>query len=284
MPTLSRGNARIHYDDLGSGELVVMVHGLNENALYWGVTGIAARLSARHRVVSIDLRAHGRTVVAGEPKGFDVTTMAADIEALADHLGQEHFHLVSHATGGMVALRVAMRDHRRLASLILTDTGAATRPGRQDPRDVMAPRYAGHGWEDIMSSLRADPGLFLEQLDLHPDRQRLWALFEEMARLGDPDVIAAFIRSFYDDPDPHIPWLRKIGCPTLVLLGEHDRLFVKPSRLLATEIPGAELVILTGVGHMTALEAPEETYSAIAGFIERHSVARPSEGDQTVVR
>jgi len=167
-------------------------------------------------------------------------------------------------------VRLAMRDDERLASLTLTDTGAATQPGRQDPREAMAPRFEGRTWDDIVTSLHQQPGLFLSQLDLHPDRQRLWVLFEEMARLGDPDLLGRFIRSFYDDPDPHVEALRGIRCPTLVLLGEHDRLFVKPSRLLADEIPGAELVVLPGVGHMTALEAPEETYSAIAGFIAAH--------------
>jgi pimeloyl-ACP methyl ester carboxylesterase len=272
VPSISRGGARLHFDDLGDGELVVMIHGLNENALYWSTTGIAGRLSGRYRVVLLEMRGHGRSVVSGSVPGYDATTLGEDVMAIADHLGRERFHLISHATGGMVAVRLAMRDDRRLASLTLTDTGAATWPGREDPREAMAPRFEGRSWDEIFASLHQQPGLFLTQLDAHPERDRLWTQFEEMARLGDPDVLAAFIRSFYDDRDPHVELLRSICCPTLVLLGEQDRLFVKPSRLLAEEIPGAELVILPGVGHMTAFEAPEATYAAIASFLAAHPV------------
>ena len=273
---LSRDGARLHYDDLGAGELVVMTHGLNENALYWTTTGIAGRLSSRYRVAILEMRGHGRSVVTGNPAGYDARTLGDDLLALADHLGHERFHLVSHATGGMVAVRLAMRDDRQLASLTLTDTGAATWPGREDPREAMAPRFAGRSWDDIIASLHREPGLFLSQLDAHPDRARLWSRFEEMARLADPDVLAEFIRSFYDDPDPHVDLLRSIRCPTLVLLGEHDRLFVKPSRLLAAEIPVAQFVILPGVGHMTAFEAPDETFAAIASFLAAHPVSGAS--------
>lgn len=276
MPELSRDGARLHYDDLGLGELVVMTHGLNENALYWTTTGIAGRLSGHYRVAILEMRGHGRSIVTSGPAGYDAATLGDDLLALADRLGHERFHLVSHATGGMVAIRLAMRDDRRLASLTLTDTGAATWPGREDPREAMAPRFSGRSWDDIFASLHREPGLFLSQLDAHDDRVRLWARFEEMARLGDPDVLAEFIRSFYDDPDPHVDLLRSIRCPTLVLLGEHDRLFVKPSRLLAAEIPDTELVILPGVGHMTALEAPDDTYAAIISFLAAHPVSDAS--------
>jgi pimeloyl-ACP methyl ester carboxylesterase len=175
----------------------------------------------------------------------------------------------------MVAVHLAWRMAEaeatdRLASLVLTDTGAATMPGREDPRQAMAPLYEGRGWEEILDRIHRHPGLFLSQLDVHPDAARLWTLYEQMVRIGEPPALAAFIRAFYDDPDPHAESLRRLNVATLVLLGEHDRLFVKPSRLLADEIPGAELVVLEGVGHMTALEAADETYAAVRAFLDAH--------------
>ena len=271
MPELTRGTARIHYDDLGSGDLVIMVHGLAENSLYWHVTGIAGRLSADHRIAVMDMRGHGRTHESDAHPGYDDVTIGEDILALADHLGVERFHLVSHATGGMAAVRLAVRDDSRIMSLTLTDTGAATWPGREDPREAMAPRFEGRSWDDIAAGQHRQPGLFLSQLDLHPDRVRLWELFEQMERLGHPDRLARFIRTFFDDPDPNVTGLGKIGCPTLIFLGEADRLFIRPSQLMADTIPGAEHVVLPGVGHMTALEAPDPTFAAIHQFIVRHS-------------
>ena len=100
--------AHIFYDDIGSGEAIITTHGVSENGSYWSLPGVSARLAERYRVIDTDMRAHGRTAVHGDPKGYDVETMADDIGALADHLGLDRFHLLTHATGGMVGLRYAM--------------------------------------------------------------------------------------------------------------------------------------------------------------------------------
>jgi pimeloyl-ACP methyl ester carboxylesterase len=72
---------------------------------------------------------------------------------------------------------------------------------------------------------------------------------------------------FYDDPDPRIGELRGIACPCLILLGEHDVLFVKPSEQLAREIPNNRHVVLENRGHMTALEDPERTTAELLDFL-----------------
>jgi 3-oxoadipate enol-lactonase len=86
--------------------------------------------------------------------------------------------------------------------------------------------------------------------------------------LGDPKTNATFLRSFFKDQDPQVEGLRAIRCPTLVFLGEYDKVLMKPSRLMAEEIPGAQFVVLPGIGHMTAIEDPEATIRTIADFLE----------------
>jgi pimeloyl-ACP methyl ester carboxylesterase len=274
MPTLDRGNAHIHWEEAGSGPPILTTHGLTENAGYWSLTGVTAALAERHRVISMDMRGHGRTRVDGPPWGFDVETLGDDVAALADHLGLERFHLLTHATGGMVGVRFAMRPHARLASLILTDTGSATAitPGDPETRrramSQFAASFEGKGWDEILQRTRKQPGPFLFRLDQHRERERLWGIVGRIFRGGDPDTIARFIRSFYTDPDPRVEGLRRIACPTLVLLGEHDVLFVEPSRLMAREIPRARWVMLPGIGHMTAIEDPERTIGALLEFLD----------------
>lgn len=273
MPTLDRGNAHIHWEEAGSGSPILTTHGLTENASYWSLTGVTAALAERYRVISMDMRAHGRTRVEGPPFGFDVDTLGDDVEALADHLGLARFHLLTHATGGMVGVRYAMRPGARLASLILTDTGSATAitPGDAEARrramNQFAASFEGKGWDEILARARKHPGPFLFRLDQHPERERLWGIVERIFRLGDPDAIARFIRSFYTDPDPRVEGLRAIRCPSLVLLGEHDVLFVEPSRLMAREIPRARWISLAGIGHMTAIEDPGRTLGATLEFL-----------------
>src|SRR5262245_13012196 len=83
MAFLQRGAARIYFEDVGRGEPIITIHGLSEDANYWSESGITAKLAERYRVISIDMRGHGRTTVSSEPKGYDADTMAEDFNALA---------------------------------------------------------------------------------------------------------------------------------------------------------------------------------------------------------
>lgn len=273
MSTFERAGASIHYEDVGQGEAILTTHGLSENTTYWSLPGITDRLARRYRVISMDMRGHGRTRVPAAAPGFDADTMAEDVGALADHLGIERFHLLTHATGGMVALHYAMSHGERLRSLVLTDTGAATALA-PDPaaivavNDSIARHFEHRSWPEIFAANRERPEPFLHRLSHATEPVRCWTTVDAIMQLGDPDTLAAFCRGFYVDPDPHVERLRTIPCPTLVLLGEHDVLFIEPSRLLAREIPDAKHVVMPNIGHMTAIEAPEQLADELLRFLD----------------
>lgn len=160
MPFLNLPTAKIHYEDTGAGEPVIAIHGLIENTAYWSETGITASLSEHYRVVSMDMRGHGRTLTTGTPPGYDADTIADDMEALADHLGIDLFHLLTHSTGGFAASRWAMDNSSRLASLILTDTSSATcpMPGSREQRkaffDKFAASFETQTWDEIIAFVK----------------------------------------------------------------------------------------------------------------------------------
>jgi len=256
-----------------------------EDGGYWKEPGVTAKLAEHCRVISMDMRGHGRTVVDSPPYGFDVGTMASDIGALADFLGLEKFHLLSHATGGIVACRYAMTRSKRLLSLMLTDTGSATAPDlpqmegqNLDPEAQRQAFMMGAEArkvtpvEDWMTYVKADPGPFLFKMAQHPDSERLFGIYEGFLRRSDPVAAGNFMLNFYADRDPMIEGLRQIACPTLILLGEFDVVFLGPSEILAREIPDCRHVIIKGIGHMTALEDPERTAAEILDFMK--TVAR----------
>jgi len=283
MAYFQQGNAQIYYEDVGSGEPIISNHGLSEDCNYWSETGVTARLAQRYRVISMDMRAHGRTVVEGEPNGYDADTMAADFDALADHLRLDKFHLLSHATGGMVAVRYAMTRSERLLSLLLTDTGSATRPkmydkqGQEQEEAIRAITEAPipaepPPVEELIANVHANPGVFLFKMAEHPDSASMWPIYDGFLRRQNRIAIIEFMRSFYTDPDPRVEGLRQIKCPTLILLGEFDYVFLEPSELMAKEIPNNKHIIIEGVGHMTAIEAPERTIKEILDFLK--SVSR----------
>jgi pimeloyl-ACP methyl ester carboxylesterase len=273
MPYLERKAASLYYEEVGRGEAILTSHGLAENSTYWSLPGVTDALAKDFRVVSMDMRGHGRSRVTGDAPGFDVQTMADDIGALADHLGLERFHHLSHATGGMVALCYARSHSDRLLSLMLTDTGSETTLFTRDLtamaqiRESFAKHFEGRNWDELFAASRSNPEPFMTRLSAAAHPVQAWTMVDAVMRPGNPDTLAAFCRSFYTDPDPHIEGLKAIRCPTLVLLGEHDRLFLAPSALLAREIPNAKHVVMPGLGHMTAIEAPDAVIAELQGFL-----------------
>lgn len=273
MPILKRANACIHYEDSGTGEPLLLLHGFSVSSRYWSETGVTAELAGHYRVIAMDLRGHGRSRVHGEPKDYGIETIADDITVLADNLGVDRLHLLGHSAGGMVALRYAWRQGERLRSLLLMSTAPATAFGHSNPQlrqqslHVFAELYERQTWRQIFSHLRQLPGPLLYWMDQLPERERLWTLLMEICRDNEPGVLATFVRAFFTDPDPHLESLRLITCPTLIVVGEHDKLFLPASTLLAQEIPRAQRQVLKRVGHMTALEAPELTSATILNFL-----------------
>ena len=128
MAYFKEGNANIYYEDVGKGDPIIANHGLSEDTTCWSEPGITAALAEKYRVISMDMRGHGRTTIEGDPKGMDEVTLGNDIAALADYLKIGKFHLLSHATGGIVAARYGIRHSDRLLSLLLTDTSSSTFP------------------------------------------------------------------------------------------------------------------------------------------------------------
>lgn len=288
MAYFLNGNARIYYEDVGQGEPIIANHGLSEDTTYWSEPGVTAALAAHYRMISIDMRGHGRTVIEGEPKGFDEVTMGDDFTALADHLGIGKFHLLSHATGGMYAARYGIRHSDRLLSLMLTDTGSETRPKPFHPdghalseeelqqRRQQAERAAGESadrpppsYVERRTRWRDGNGVFTFKMAEHPYGDRMYEVQDAWGqRRRSQEDFAEFMRTFYSDPDPMVEGLRQVKCPTLVLIGEYDVTFLEPSELMAREIPDSRHVVMRGLGHMTAIEAPKWTAHELLDFLE----------------
>ncbi|KKK41686.1 hypothetical protein LCGC14_1160390 [marine sediment metagenome] len=297
MPYFERENVRIYYEDVGEGEPIISNHGLSEDCNYWSETGVTAKLAEKYRMISMDMRGHGRTVVEGEIHGYDPDTMADDFDAIADFLGIERFHILTHATGGMVGARYAMTRSERLISLMLIDTSSNTLIEIPDYRELTKDEKAvrkkrteqwekasekekekmREAWrvsalkmtvEERMAGIRREPGPYLFKMTEHPGSEDMFKIYEGFLQRQNREAIMAFMANFYTDPDPRINQLRQIKCPTLVLLGEFDIVFLKPSELMAKEIPDTRHVVMEGLGHMTAIEDPERFIKEILDFLE----------------
>ena len=286
MPYLQRPGARLFFDVVGEGpNTIITTHGLTHCGAYWSRTGVSEALAeAGFRVADLDLRGHGRSApLSGEDPGYTVDHIAADIGALADHLGAEQFHLLNHATGGMAGLRFAMDHHDRLLSLVSSDTGSATAPSDKfsdpdyegsypPPFDTPFDNPAVAELEEfsvreiIQRARQGDGRPFQLGFATNEDPERYWRWLEDIRSTSHPGQVADFGRHFFNDLDPKIEGLKQIDCPNFVLIGELDVMFRKPAELLARHLPQVEYQVVPGRGHTLAIEDPNGTAETLLGF------------------
>jgi pimeloyl-ACP methyl ester carboxylesterase len=105
----------LHYEEHGSGEPLVLLHGGIGAGEMFGA--ILPELSAGRRVITVDLQGHGGTADVDRPLRPEL--MADDIAALLDHLGLEQADLMGYSLGGLVGLRTAIQHPERIRRLVL---------------------------------------------------------------------------------------------------------------------------------------------------------------------
>lgn len=283
MPYFQHHNVHFHYVEEGASkenkDTIIALHGLAQNTHYWTDTGTTESLAKDYHVVCLDMRGHGLTTIDGEPKGYDVEVMIEDINALANHLGIDRFHLMGHSTGGMVAARYAMHygqgENRRLHSLLLCNTSASImfskmpKFANEAAIQAMAYSFEQFSWSQILQGLRLQPGPLFKGLAHSKDPKAMFNAAYEMMKHGNRNSIADFIRVFYNDPDHHESALRTIECPTLVVTAELDSIFSKTSEYFINNIPNVSHAHASHIGHMTALEDPIWFNAVISKFLRQ---------------
>jgi 3-oxoadipate enol-lactonase len=169
--------------------------------------------------------------------------------------------------GGRIAMDFAARHADRLKTLVLCDThkGFALMPEDRKAAFIAsrkAPLVAGKEPKDIAEPVarslvgpKASEAAFLRLVD-------------SMCRLHKESYIKSIEASVRMDPRSD---LANIKVPTLVIAGADDRLTPPDvARELASEIPGAELVIVPDAGHLVNIEQPEPFNAALLAFLGKH--------------
>lgn len=117
---------QLHYQTLGQGQPLILLHGLFGSADNWGT--IAKHFSQTHQVISVDLRNHGRSP---HSESQNYTDMAGDLIELCDSLNLDTIHLLGHSLGGKVAMQFATQYPERVDQLIVVDIAMRTYPDAQ---------------------------------------------------------------------------------------------------------------------------------------------------------
>ncbi len=267
------GSTRWHYLQAGSGEPLVLLHGMPESA--WAWRHQIPALAVEYRVIVPDLKGFG---LSGKPEGdYSFAAVAGEVAQLLSTIGVERFRLVGHDWGALIGARLGTDHPQRVVGYVHVSA-----PLRQlDLSRWVDYRDFYFDPDQVAGFLRA-PEVFVSRLFESSLDQGLSALAPEVLErhvkeFGRRGVARAVGRYFRDmdlaedwslGPSMAVDWTRA-QFPVRIIIGDHDyrvpsELFLDAERL----IPGFErLVIVDDCGHYPAEEHPDQFTKLLQEFL-----------------
>jgi len=276
------------YGPVGAPVTVVLLHGwcLDRRTWHHQIAALRRMGPGRPRIIAPDTRGHGRSGSTRLP--------SATLGQLGDDLAEVVRYyaphgpvvLAGHSMGGMTIMEYAHRHPvefaGRVAGLVFVST---TAEGHAHTRYGLSPRLAAlmRAGETIGAGVLARSGTWRPHRAVLPAlRPALrWLLFgdqydDDALRVTINGVGSASLRSIGGfrasiGDQQRLDTLAALGdVPAAVLVGDRDRLTPPAcARSIAEALPGAELTILPGAGHMLMLERHAEVSAALAGIVKR---------------
>ncbi|MBS1862224.1 MAG: alpha/beta fold hydrolase [Actinobacteria bacterium] len=252
----------------GEGEDVLLVSGLGDDHAVWGEA--FDLLAASHRVVSFDNRGIGRSPLG--PEDFTLAEMARDALDVIDAMGVETAHVVGSSMGGAISQELVLMEPERVRTLALVGTW-----GRYDEHLARLLRHHAE-----LPRLIEDPRHLQEAICLwvysgaaHMDGTVEALIEAALADEGPGQTEEAFARTaevaIGHDPGER---LRAIDVPTLVAVGEEDRIVpLRLSRGLVDLISGSRLEVLPERGHQPFQEDAAGFVEMLRRFWDEHRAA-----------
>jgi pimeloyl-ACP methyl ester carboxylesterase len=251
------------FDDVGSGQPILLIHGFPLNREMWKPQIEA--LSAHFRVVAPDLRGHGETPPTPGP--YTMEMLADDCHTLLQALGiKERVVVCGLSMGGYVTLAFYRRHPERVAGLVLASTrAAADTPEGKANRDRAAEQAREEGPQTIVAAML--PKMLSPQTYSH-NRGLVAEVERIMSKTSLEGMIAALLgmKERADSTD----LLGQISVPTLIIHGADDQLIsIKEAESMHRAIKNAQLVILPHAGHLPNLEQSQFFNKTLLEFINK---------------
>lgn len=246
---------------------LVLVHGLAGSALNWAL--LAPRLAQRRRVVIVDLPGHGGSEPL--PAAPSLAPYAERVARVAEEAGFEMADYVGHSFGGLVVLRLAIREPERVRSVVLAAAAGITSSTRLAERALafvgfLQPgRRVSRHWRLVARSSLARRALFTHWFAADPQALPDTAVEGVLRDVNvHSDTDSAWRALTRDDPRLDLEGVR---CPCLVLWGADDNQLPLDDAYDYARRLGAPLRVIADCGHLLILERPEACLDAIEAFL-----------------
>lgn len=226
---------KMYYEIHGNGYPLVLLHG-GGSTIESTYGHILPQLAKTHKVIAVELQAHGRTHDIDRPLSFEQD--ADDVAELLKQLSIEKADIMGFSNGGTTTLQIAIRHPQLVNKLIIASANYR--------RDGMLPGFFD-GFEHATLSIMPKQ-LQEAYLKVNPDPKGLLAMFNR-------DV--ARMKAFKDISDSDI---HAIQAPALIINGDKDVVLPEHALQLSRVLPHGRLAILpSGHGdYIGEIESPEK--------------------------
>ena len=265
------GDLRLHYNDAGSGEVVIMLHGSGAGATGWANfhRNVDAFVEAGYRVILLDCPGFGKSdpILTAEPR-FVVN--ARYTKGLMDALDIDRAHLIGNSMGGGSALAFAVEFPERLNKLILMGAGGVGKTSLFTPLPMEGIKLLFQVYrEPTLDNLKKMLNVFVYDPS---------ALTEELIQLRLSSILANplhlenFLKSVelsqfnFGDFSADLPGIK---AKTLITWGRDDRFVpIDWSLKLLNGIPDSRLHVFSQCGHWAQWEHAEAFNRLVIDFLQ----------------
>ncbi len=221
-------------------------------------------IPAGWRLITPDLRGFGGSTEVDSASAISIADYADDVVALLQELGVKRAVIGGCSMGGYAALALYRSAPHIFDALVLANTraGADSPESRANRRNMLA-----------LADREGPSGVAREMMPkllgktTHETNTTAEATVRRLIKQQSPTAIRNAIDRMMHRPDS-TPLLAQVSVPTLVITGAEDEMIpVEESRRIASAVPGAQLVVVPGAGHLANLEQPEAFNDALKGFL-----------------
>ncbi|MFQ4148456.1 alpha/beta fold hydrolase [Arthrobacter sp. LAPM80] len=234
------------YDAVGEGAPLLLVHGSALSKAIWRGFGYTKAFRDNYRVITMDLRGHGRSGKPHTPADYVMDTLVADALAVLDDAGVHKAHYGGYSVGARLGFSLAVAAPERLLSLTTLGGTFRIQPGSIG-------RLFFQEYDAALGSGAMDA--FVQGWEA-----RIGRPLEAQTRAAFLANDAAALRAYFaqTEADPAVPEheIAAITIPALLMAGTEDRARLEDSRRAVELMPNARLVELPGRNHGSTLVPP----------------------------
>lgn len=260
--TVPIADHEVHYLEGGTGEAVVLLHGIFAEKDHW--VDFARPLSERYRIVALDLPGFGQSG-RHDKLAYDYEAQTTRLKEFLDALGIRRAHLAGNSMGGTIAALFAIRHPDRVASVAFIGAPHGIRTPQPSEADDLIdsgriPLIARDEaeFEQVLGRLFAERPLLPYPI-LHAARNEALQRAESNEGIWQAHVKDRFLL------DERIGELR---VPAVAWWGSGDRIFdVSGADVLQARLKDGLVRVLPGVGHLPMMEVPAEMARMYGDFL-----------------